>query len=53
MKIALDPLVHADDALEDLPRIAADMGFENLGLIFCTRCGGNESHNQDAWNRDK
>ena len=35
MKISLDPLLHADDALEDLPRVAADMGFKYLDL--CSR----------------
>ena len=35
MKIALDPLVHADVPLEQLPHKAAEMGFEYLDL--CSR----------------
>ena len=35
MKIALDPLVHADVPLEQLPHKAAEMGFEYLAL--CSR----------------
>ena len=34
MKIALDPFCHADHPVEEMPRIAADMGFEYLEL--CT-----------------
>ena len=35
MKIALDPLVHSDLAISQIPRVAADLGFEYLEL--CSR----------------
>ncbi len=34
MKIALDPFCHANEPIENMPRVAADMGFEYLEL--CT-----------------
>ena len=35
MKIALDPLLHADLSIPDIPRVASELGFEYLEM--CSR----------------
>ncbi len=35
MKIALDPLMHADLSIPEIPQVAAELGFEYLEM--CSR----------------